>query len=193
MTRDNELPRNVLRQPPLESSLREPLPKCRELVYDDYTFRAAYRPDVLLSFINRPLDDEHAINGTITGVADGKIHIDLDDNTNQIEREYGKDRIVVGHEIWILNFGTQKVDDVWMQDGVINATLFSELRLRRKIIEWIKDEYGWQKYMELDTVEDYYHFFVENCSKPIGEPPEKDDHQEETSNKDPETTKYSID
>lgn len=186
---------SILSKPSLKYQTRDLLKQCREMVASKHTFNMALDEKHVINFINNHLPDGNRVEGIVNGVTDGKIVIEVTEHEGPIAEEYGTNQILLGDVIWLSKFGCESVDNVSMKNGLIHATLFSELRMRQEIIGWLKN-HDHDTYIELisnddaDYLDEIYEYFLENCEEPIGKAKNTIDNKE-PRRKQNHTTKYS--
>jgi|AntDeeMinimDraft_5_1070356.scaffolds.fasta_scaffold06536_1 hypothetical protein len=130
------------------SELPPVVKQTRDLVDGDFTFVIAHQPEDFLKSINADLEEEHEIEGEVTGVTSGKVIVDTEDGHKSF-----------GHEYWLHRYGCQAVDDVSYDGEKIRGTLFGQHKLQRKVVNWTKLNCGHDIYMELLVNDDDLAFF----------------------------------
>lgn len=122
--------------------LPQPVRIAADYASTDWTSRFSVSYETVFRYLNRDLPSDTDVTGTIEGVIDDKIIIDVDTHESSIGDEYGHNKLVLGHEFWVKNFGGEAVKRVSEEtdrfgNPIVKVTMFNVLKLTRDLSDQI--------------------------------------------------------
>lgn len=127
-----------------ESNLPDAVSEVRSLFEQDFIFIPRLKPAKIIGIINKPIDEDYTIEGEVERVVDNEIIVTVTDHHNKLDSEYSNNKIRIGHEIWLNNYGCEAVDTIKTEtteygDTFIKAKVFSMGKLYRELIDTLED------------------------------------------------------